>query len=403
MTLLVDIRVPSESFEGSRLQLVRWLKAPGQSVTAGEPLIEVETEKVTMEIHAPAGGVLREILKEEQAEISVGDVVGRIETRDEAGSEPLAPVAAAEQRPNVPPAPVPAVPTPGTLAASPAVRRLLVQHDLAAEAIRGTGTEGRITVDDVLRHVADRAASAEVDAAPPGIEGPVRRVPHSPLRRRTAERMVESLLKTAPHVTTVFEADLGAVVGHRTRHRAAFDAERVPLTLTAYFVAACVPAIRSVPEANARWSYEALELYERIDIGIATAVEGKGLMVPVIRDVAALDLKAIAARLDDLTRRARSDRLTPADVRGGTFTISNHGISGSLFAAPIIINQPQSAILGVGRLEKRAVVIERDGVDAIVVRPRCYVTLTLDHRVMDGHQANRFLRAWVATIEGWPG
>ena len=282
------------------------------------------------------------------------------------------------------------------------MRRLLIQHELAAEGIRGTGTDGRITVDDVLRHVAERAASAEVEAAPPGIEGPVRRVPHSPLRRRIAERMVESLLKTAPHVTTVFEADLGAVVEHRTRHRAAFEAEHVPLTLTAYFIAACVPAIRAVPESNARWSYEALEVYERIDIGIATAVEGKGLVVPVLRDVAALDLKSIAVRLDDLSRRARADRLIPADVRGGTFTISNHGISGSLLAAPIIINQPQSAILGVGKLEKRAVVVQRDGNDAIVVRPRCYVTLTLDHRVMDGHQANRFLRTWVAAIEGWP-
>jgi len=401
MPRLLDIQVPSESFEGTRSQLVRWLKTPGQSVAAGEPLIEVETEKVTMEIHAPAAGVLREILKQEHAEITGGDILGRIETAEDAGGEPVPTTAAAEQRPTAPPAPVAIVPTPGTLAASPAVRRLLVQHDLSAEVIRGTGTDGRITVDDVLRHVAERAASAEVEAAPPGIEGPVRRVPHSPLRRRIAERMVESLLKTAPHVTTVFDADLSAVLAHRTRHRAAFDAERVPLTLTAYFIAACVPAIRAVPEANARWNYEALEIYERIDIGIGTAVEGRGLMVPVIRDVAALDLKAIAVRLDDLTRRAREDHLTPADVRGGTFTISNHGVSGSLLAAPIIIHQPQSAILGIGKLEKRAVVIERNGVDAVIVRPRCYVTLTLDHRVLDGHQGNRFMRTWVAAIENW--
>ncbi|HXQ63890.1 MAG TPA: dihydrolipoamide acetyltransferase family protein [Steroidobacteraceae bacterium] len=402
MTQLLDIVVPSESFEGTRSQLVRWLKALGQPVAAGEPLVEVETEKVTMEIHAPASGVLREILKQEQAEITVGDVLGRIAAGDETDSESVPPAPAAERQPAVSPAPTAHAQTPATLAASPAVRRLLAQHDLSAEAIRGTGADGRITIDDVLRHVAERAATAEVDAAPPGIEGAVRRVPHSALRRRIAERMVESLLKAAPHVTTVFEADLGAVVEHRARHRAAFAAEHVPLTLTAYFVAACVPAIRAVPEANARWSYEALEIYERIDIGIATAVEGRGLVVPVIRDVAGLDLKGIAVRLDDLTQRARADRLIPADVRGGTFTISNHGISGSLLAAPIIINQPQSAILGVGKLEKRAVAIERDGVDAVIVRPRCYVTLTLDHRVMDGHQANRFLRTWVSTIEGWP-
>lgn len=215
--------------------------------------------------------------------------------------------------------------------------------------------------------------------------------------------MVESLLRTAPHVTTVFEADLGAVLAHRERNRAAFAAEGIPLTLTAYFVSACVAAIRAVPEANSRWTEDALELFRQIDIGIATAVEGRGLVVPVIRDVAALDLKGVAVRLNELATRARSEKLTPADVRGGTFTISNHGVSGSLLAAPIIINQPQAAILGIGKLEKRAVVIERDGAETIVVRSRCYVTLTLDHRVMDGHQANRFLSAWVGAIDGWSG
>ena len=243
-----------------------------------------------------------------------------------------------------------------------------------------------------------RRARDEKPAAP---VGSVERVPHSPTRRRTAERMVESLLKTAPHVTTVFEADLGAVLAHRAATRAAFEAEGVPLTLTAYFVAACVAAVRAVPEANARWTDEAIELFSEIDVGVATAVEGRGLVVPVIRDVAALDLKAIATRLGDLSTRARAQALTPADVRGGTFTISNHGVSGSLLAAPIIINQPQSAILGIGKLEKRAVVVEQGGAEVIVARPRCYVTLTLDHRVMDGHQANRFLGTWVAVIEGW--
>jgi 2-oxoglutarate dehydrogenase E2 component (dihydrolipoamide succinyltransferase) len=403
MTRSVDIRVPTESFEGTRSQLVRWLKPVGHSVTAGEPLIEVETDKVTVEIPSPAGGVLREILKEEQAEIAVGDLLGRIEAEDDSSTAPTPPAATRDAvRTSHAPAPVAPGRTPAAAPVSPAVRRLLAQYDLGPEAIRGTGSDGRITVDDVLHHVADRAASAEADVVPAAIEGTVRRIPHSPMRRRIAERMVDSLLKTAPHVTTVFEADLGAVLAHRAHHRAAFDADHVPLTLTAYFVAACVAAIRAVPEANARWTYEALEVYERIDVGIGTAVEGRGLIVPVIRDVAALDLKAIAVRLHDLATRARADRLTPADVRGGTITISNHGVSGSLLAAPIIIHQPQSASLGVGKLEKRAVVIERDGADGVVVRPRCYVTLTLDHRVLDGHQANRFMRAWVAAIDGWP-
>jgi 2-oxoglutarate dehydrogenase E2 component (dihydrolipoamide succinyltransferase) len=191
------------------------------------------------------------------------------------------------------------------------------------------------------------------------------------------------------------------VLAHRTKHRAEFEQRGASLTLTAYFVAACVDAIREVPEVNSRWTDDALEIHETVDIGVGTAVEGKGLVVPVVRAVQSLDLFGIAQALSDLVARAREDKLTPADVRGGTFTISNHGVSGSLVAAPIVINQPQSAILGVGKLEKRAVVVDANGSDAIVVRPRCYVTLTLDHRVMDGHRANRFLQVLVERLESW--
>ena len=226
-------------------------------------------------------------------------------------------------------------------------------------------------------------------------------MPHTSVRKRIAERMVESLLHTAPHVTTIFEVDLSAVLAHRAQHRADFEQRGASLTLTAYFLAACVDAIREVPEVNSRWSDDALEIYDNIDIGVGTAVEGKGLVVPVVRAVQSLDLFGIARALSDLVARAREDKLTPADVRGGTFTISNHGVSGSLVATPIVINQPQSAILGVGKLEKRAVVVDDNGTDKIVVQPRCYVTLTLDHRVMDGHRANRFLQVLVERLENW--
>ena len=214
--------------------------------------------------------------------------------------------------------------------------------------------------------------------------------------------MVQSLLQTAPHVTTVFEADLSAVIAHRSAHRAAFQQRGVPLTFTAYFLAAIVDAIKAVPEANSRWSDTALEIYDDIHIGVATAVEGVGLVVPVVRNVQSLDLFGIASRLDSLVAAAREGRLAPADVRGGTFTISNHGVSGSLLATPIIINQPQAAILGVGKMEKRPVVLEAGDEERVVVRPKCYVTLTIDHRVMDGHQANRFLQTFVRTLEAWP-
>ena len=229
-----------------------------------------------------------------------------------------------------------------------------------------------------------------------------RRVPHTAVRKRIAEHMVQSLLRTAPHVTTVFEADLGAVLADRARRREEFERRGVPLTLTAYFVQGAVAAIRAVPEANSRWTETALEIYESIHIGVATAVEGTGLLVPVLRDADQRDLFETARGLSDLVTRARAGELTPADLRGGTFTLSNHGVSGSLLATPIVINQPQAAILGVGKLEKRAVVVEQGDEEKIIVRPRCYVTLTLDHRVMDGHQANHFLEVLVQTLGAWP-
>jgi 2-oxoglutarate dehydrogenase E2 component (dihydrolipoamide succinyltransferase) len=412
MTATIEIRAPSEQTEGTRSQVQRWLKSVGDAVVENEPLIELETDKVTIEIPAPAGGVLAEILKQEQDEIAPGELLGRIQAGAEA-SAGLRPVAA-PAREAVQASAVDDVTTAALSAHaaalsggrnSPAVRRLLSEHKLHATEIRGSGAGGRITVDDVLDHVARKAPAA----VPAGREqapasqsaGPVRRVPHTSVRKRIAERMVESLLHTAPHVTTIFEVDLGAVLAHRAKHRAEFEQRGASLTLTAYFLAACVAAIREVPEVNSRWADDALEIYETVDIGVGTAVEGKGLVVPVVRAVQSLDLFGIAQALSDLVARAREDKLTPADVRGGTFTISNHGVSGSLIAAPIVINQPQSAILGVGKLEKRAVVVDANGTDAIVVRPRCYVTLTLDHRVMDGHRANRFLQVLVERLESW--
>jgi 2-oxoglutarate dehydrogenase E2 component (dihydrolipoamide succinyltransferase) len=294
-------------------------------------------------------------------------------------------------------------------AISPAVRRLLAEHGLDAASIAGSGEGGRITVEDVLSAAASgsvipAAAASASSAAGVGAEGEPspRIVPHSAVRKRIAEHMVQSLLRTAPHVTTVFEADMTAVLRHRARQRAEFEQRGVPLTLTAYFVQAVVAAIRVVPEANSRWTDTALEIYDTIHVGIATAVEGTGLLVPVLRDAGTRSLLETAGGLDDLVTRARTGRLEPADMRGGTFTLSNHGVSGSLLAAPIVIHQPQSAILGIGRLEKRAVVVDEGDEEKIAVRPRCYVTLTIDHRVLDGHQANRFMQAFVQTINDWP-
>jgi 2-oxoglutarate dehydrogenase E2 component (dihydrolipoamide succinyltransferase) len=403
----VEVRAPAEQTEGTRSQILRWLKQPGEAVIENEPLIEIETDKVTVEVASPAAGVLREILKHEEEEIAPGELLGRIEAGGIASVSDAAAPAAPPPRAGIAAAQVsPPARAAASAALSPAVRRLLTEHGLEVSAVTGSGPSGRIMVEDVLRAAAGarpavRAAEPEGAAVPP-VSG-TRRVPHSAVRKRIAEHMVQSLLETAPHVTSVFEADMSAVLEDRALQREAFARAGVPLTLTAYFVQAAVAALRAVPEANSRWTETALELYEPLNIGIATAVQGTGLVVPVLHDAQARDLLETARGLDDLVQRARAGKLTPADVRGGTFTISNHGVSGSLLAAPIIINQPQSAILGIGKLERRAVVLQEGDQERIAVQARCYVTLTVDHRVMDGYDANRFLATFVAKLTGWPG
>ena len=460
MTTAVEIRAPAEQTEGTRSQVLRWLKNIGETVAENEPLIEIETDKVTVEVASPGAGILREIVKGEQEEIEPGEVLGRIEAvavTEQAGGAAAQGVVAPVVDPASQAVGVGARagdgasqtvagggrPADGAAATqlSPAVRRLLSENGLEPSAVRGTGRGGRLTVEDVLAAIASGAGTAAGAAgsraaagvgngstagaaatsgltsqpqtsatvapaksapAASDVTGGSHRIPHTAVRKRVAEHMVQSLLHTAPHVTTVFEVDLTAVLAHRLQHRDEFARRGAPLTLTAYFLQATVDAIRAVPEANSRWTDSALEVFDAIHIGVGTALEEGGLVVPVLRDVQSLDLFKTAEGLNDLVTRAREGRLVPADVRGGTFTISNHGVSGSLVATPIIINQPQSAILGVGKLEKRPVVVDEGGVDRVVIRPRCYVTLTIDHRVMDGHQANRFLQTFVARLTSWP-
>ncbi|HTV51919.1 MAG TPA: dihydrolipoamide acetyltransferase family protein [Steroidobacteraceae bacterium] len=405
----IEVRAPSAETEGSRSQVLRWLKSVGERVAHDEPLLELETDKVTVEVAAPAAGVLREVLKREQEEVTPGELLARIEiiegraadpsSAEPSPAQPREPARDASQRT----APRPAEPREAAAPLSPAVRRLLSEHGLSASAVTGSGPDGRVTVDDVLRHV--ERQPPERAGVPTALEQtPLagrRLVPHSAVRRRIAEHMVRSL-QSAPHVTSVFEADLGGVLAHRARHREDFAARGAPLTLTAYFALACVAAIRAVPEANARWTDDALEIYEQVHLGIGTAVEGQGLIVPVVRDAQGRGLLELARELQRLVGLARAGRLAPADVQGGTFTLSNHGVSGSLLAAPIVIHQPQVAILGIGRLEKRAVVVDEEGEERIVARPRCYVTLTIDHRAMDGNRANRFLTVLTRTLAEWP-
>ena len=207
---------------------------------------------------------------------------------------------------------------------------------------------------------------------------------------------------SATRVRRLHSEDFSAIIAHRNKHKDAYSKAGAPLTFSAYIIRAAAEAMKASPNVNARWHDDFLEVFEDANIGMGVALGEKGLIVPVIKRAQALTLKETAAQLGDVTERARKNQLKPADVQGGTFTISNHGVSGSLVATPIIINQPQSAILGVGKLEKRVVVRSIDGADAMVIKPMAYVSLTIDHRVLDGHQTNAWLTRFVEVLETWP-
>jgi 2-oxoglutarate dehydrogenase E2 component (dihydrolipoamide succinyltransferase) len=286
---------------------------------------------------------------------------------------------------------------------SPSVKRACLQHGIDPSSIQGTGRDGRITRADVDQAVQAAAKTLKAVASATLSDSSIasHSIPHDRMRLRIAENMLNSVTQ-APHVTAMFECDFSAIQAHRARHKDAFARAGVKLTYTAYIVAAAAEAMRVAPAINSRWHGDRLEIFDDINIGVGTALGNKGLIVPVLRQVQRLNLQGVAAGLDQLIEKARAEKLTSADVKGGTFTISNHGVSGSLLASPIIINQPQSAILGVGKLEKRVVVREVGGVDAIQIRPMAYVSLTIDHRVVDGHQTNMWLSRFVEVMETWP-
>jgi 2-oxoglutarate dehydrogenase E2 component (dihydrolipoamide succinyltransferase) len=398
---MIDIIVPSEQTEGTRFKFKAWLKPAGSPVKQDEAVAELETDKVTMEIVAPADGRLEQLPIELGSDVAPGTLIGHIASGAEKAA---APAVKAPPAPQAPRERDPAVSDGGAaLGLSPAVRRLLAEHNVDPKKIKGTGRGGRITHTDVQTYVetAAKTPPPAPHAKPQGAPtAGSRLIPHTNIRRAIAEHMAHSVA-TAPHVTAVFEVDFSAIIADRARRKAKGGPDAANLTYTAYFVLACVRALQAVPVINSRWHDDAVEIFDDINIGIGTALGEEGLVVPVIHKAHTLSLMGISRQLADLTNRARNGKLQRADVSGGTFTISNHGVSGSLLAAPIIINQPQSAILGIGKLEKRVVVRTFDGQDSIAIRPMAYVSLTIDHRVIDGHQTNTFLKTWVEVIEGW--
>ncbi len=404
MADLIDIIAPEGQQEGTQSTLTQWLKTPGDAVIMHEPLIELETDKVMVEVAAPAGGVLREVLIDQDAQVQPGDILGRIEAGVSETSDVTDEVtkSSGERRSEK-------TLERSSIKLSPAVRRLIKEHSLDAALIPGSGQDGRITHKDVMDFLASggqpAAAPASASSSAPGKDavagdGGSKKIPHTTMRKRIADHMVHSM-QTAPHVTSVFDADMSAVAAHRKDHKDAFAKDGIKLTYTAYFLSAASAALSAVPEVNSQFHDNDLEIFFDHNIGVGTALGDAGVIVPVIRGIQKLGLREIAQQLDQLTNKARSGELSPDEVRGGTFTISNHGVSGSLIATPIIINQPQCAILGVGKLENRVVVVTENGQNTIAVKPMCYVSLTIDHRVLDAHQTNKFLSVFVEALENW--
>jgi 2-oxoglutarate dehydrogenase E2 component (dihydrolipoamide succinyltransferase) len=404
----------------------KWLKAPGDKVEEFEPLVEVNTDKVDTEIASPASGILLNISVEVGTTVSAGTLLAMIGQPGESIEEVVVPITA----PPVPPVIQSVTSTPVLSTApirtgdlgfiSPVVARIASEHHVDLSQVPGSGLGGRITKKDVLAFIEQRVTPVLSAAAPAQPASPTTPpaptapqpaavpvgtltsdlIPHTTLRRAIAEHMVLSK-HTSPHVTTVMEADLSRVLAHRSANKDAFAKDGVNLTFTAYFISAIVSALKAYPIVNSSWSDEGILIHRQINIGMATSLGEDGLIVPVIKQADGLSLLGMARTINDLANRARLRKLIPDEVKGGTFTLTNHGISGSLFASPII-NQPQCAILGTGAIQKRAVVITDPNLgDVIAIRPMVYISLTFDHRILDGASADYFLAKVVESLQNF--
>lgn len=390
--------------------VIKWLKQEGDSVNELEPLLEVNTDKVDTEIPAPTSGTVLKIIAEEGAPAKVGTVLAYIgkpgESVDGASVSSVRVSNKPEAKPSV-------VNTQTTITdqpqtdnrdigfISPVVAKIAAEHGVNLQNVTGTGLNGRITKNDVLNFV-ETGKSAIPISQSSSLAAPVvtpiagdQLIKHTVIRKQIAEHMVMSK-HTSPHVLTVMEADMSRVVKHRHANKEIFARDGINLTYTAYFMAAIVAGLMNYPIVNSSWTDEGVIVHKSVNIGMATALEEDGLIVPVIKAADNLSLLAMARAVNDLANRARSKKLQPDEVKGGTFTLTNHGISGSLFAYPVI-NQPQCGILGVGAMQKRVVVID----DAIAIRPMVYLSFVFDHRILDGARADAFLIKVKETLESW--
>jgi len=446
----VDVIMPQMGESIAEGTLTRWLKKTGERVERDEPIFEISTDKVDAEIPSPIAGVLAEIMVREGETVPVSSIVARIETDaarreappEEAGAKtpartaaagksspgPTAPPARPASGPAVPPSapaaaasgPAAPIPSASQLAASgadvdqlrrvrssPLVRRIAREHGVDLTGIEGTGASGRVTRKDILRHLegaggttgAAVPAGARATAAPASrapAYAPGERVsvePMSVMRRKIAEHMVLSR-RTSAHVTTVFEVDMQRVMRLRSQHQAAFQERHgIKLTVTPFFLKAAVEALKAFPVVNASLDGDNIVYKKDIHLGVAVALDA-GLIVPVIRHAGDKSLSGLSKEVTDLAGRARARKLSPEEVQGGTFTLTNPGRYGSLFGTPII-NQPQVAIMGVGAIVKRPVVVD----DAIAIHPMVYLALSFDHRLLDGAVADQFMAHVKETLE----
>jgi pyruvate/2-oxoglutarate dehydrogenase complex dihydrolipoamide acyltransferase (E2) component len=403
----VDVTMPQMGVSVAEGTIVEWKKAVGEWVDADESLVEISTDKVETEIPSPASGTLTEILVEPGVTVDVGTVLARIggEAAEGDGSRVSGVGAEAPAEPAVPALPAAtnghSKPRNGGPPVSPVVRRIADEHGVDLAQVSGSGRLGRVTKRDLLAYLdsgVSAPAPAMLHSESPYVEEAVPDTRHptpgtsstqqlSLMRRQIGEHMVRSL-QTAAHCTTVVEADMSAVESARGR-----------LSYLPFVARATIAALREYPTLNATLEGDRLTLHEEVNLGIAVSLGENGLIVPVVKNAHELSHEGLAARIKDLAERARSKRLTPDEVSGGTFTITNPGAFGALLATPII-NQPQVAILDLEAVTKRPVVVNGD---SIAIRPMTYLCMSWDHRVLDGALAAQFLSSVRKHLEGWNG
>jgi len=425
-----NVLVPRLGEGVDEVTITKWLKAVGESVNELEPLLEVNTDKVDTEIPSPAAGVVLSIHMSEGQPARVGELLAVIgmagetdsatdglrqadkrmaETESQAESQKPVIEKTLDLRPSTDARDLGFI--------SPVVAKIAAEHGVNLQQVTGTGLNGRITKNDVLKFVENgkqtvdhrpqtvdtstivhRPSSSAALPNLPSSQSTV--VPLTTIRKSIAAHMVESK-HTSPHVLTVMEADMSRVIAHRAANKDAFARDGVNLTFTAYFMTAIVAGLKAYPLVNSSWSEAGIVLHKAINLGMATSLGEEGLIVPVIKGADGLSLLGMARAVNDLANRARARKLQPDEVKGGTFTLTNHGISGSLFAMPII-NQPQCGILGVGALQKRVIVVTDElGRDSIAIRPMVYLSFVFDHRLLDGASADWFLAKVKDTLEKW--